>query len=112
MNIQEIKTQLEELITKVNELEHSTSEYTFTKEEMIKFVIQLNEQFVKDLKSNIRNASFDADSIVDLDFDSYSRTIEVTIDESALANIIEDELVSMDEDYIIPTVDNIYTDLK
>ena len=101
MNIQEIKTQLEELTTKVNELEHSTSEYTFTKEEMIKFITQLNEQFV----SNISNILIDAESIVELDFNPHSRTIDVSIIGSALSDIIEEELESIDED-------NIYINLK
>lgn len=115
MNIQEIRTQLEELTTKVNELEQQpTSGYTFTEEQMISFVKKLHEEFIEGVNTNIRNCSFDADDIVELDFDSYSRSIEVSIDSKHIVDEVIDAVddFSWEDEDVKVTVDNIYRELS
>ena len=112
--IEEIKAQLLELTEKVNQLsdsESSETKYSFTEEQMIDFVTRLNDELVDSIRENIRNTSFDSE-FVELDFDSYSRTIEVSIDERQLSDLVCDEVVGIDGSEIITTVDNIYESVK
>ena len=113
--VEEIKAQLLELTEKVNQLsdsESSETKYSFTEEQMIDFIVRLNDELVDNIRDNIKNASFDVDEIVELDFDSYSKTIEVDIDERQLSDLICDEISGIDSSEIITTVDNIYESIK
>lgn len=113
--IEEIKTQLWELIEKVNQLsdsESSETKYSFTEEQMIDFVTRLSDELIDSIRENIRNTSFDSDDFVELDFDTYSRTIEVSIDERNLSDLVCDEVAGIDGSEIISTVDNIYESIK
>jgi len=112
--LEEIKAQLLELTEKVNQLSDSDSaetKYSFTEEQMIDFIVRLNDELVDNIRDNIKNTSFDSD-FVELDFDSYSRTIEVSIDERQLSDLICDEISGIDSSEIIITVDNIYESIK
>jgi len=112
MNLQEIKTQLEALNKAVTEIESEKPEYTFTKEQMERFVTHIVETLVEAIKSEIdHNWELDEDNI-NIDISSnYGRSFEIdlNIDQRELRRSIKDVIgSSYDGIGIMDEVDNCY----
>jgi hypothetical protein len=112
MNLQEIKTQLEALNKAVTEIESEKPEYTFTKEQMERFVLHMTETLIEAIKSEIdHNWELDEDNI-NIDISSnYGRSFEIdlNIDQRELRRSIKDVIgSSYDGIGIMDEVDNCY----
>lgn len=113
--VQELKQQLAELSTKIDALE--TQEFTFTKDELIAFVKEITDQSQEYILGSISSMGFDGDRITELDFDTYDNTVtvNVTIDEDALARAIRSQVeddMNLDTDDIVTTMTSIYNHIK
>jgi hypothetical protein len=97
MNLQEIKTQLDALNKAVTEIESEKPEYTFTKEQMERFVLHMTETLIEAIKSEIdHNWELDEDNI-NIDISSnYGRSFEIdlNIDQRELRRSIKDVIGS------------------
>lgn len=113
MNAIEIKAQLEELLTRVNSMENQYGDYVFSEEQMISFVRDLHEEFMKGVKLNIEQMHFDdADDFIDLELD-YNKQISVSINTDTLSDRIMNEIdVDIDDDDLKVTIDNTYECMK
>jgi hypothetical protein len=110
-NVQFIKAQLEAFVSELEKLEDpAPTIYTFSEDEMVEFVTNLHDQFIKNLKSNIENHEF-SDDIVNLEFDTYSRTMEVSLDSDELVDEIV-EIIDIFDANITYTFDDIYKKIK
>ena len=76
--------------------ENTDGQIHLTKEQLKKLISIVQEQTIEHIKSEIDDMNFD-DECVSLDFDSYSRQIEVELDEIPLKNEIKHHIVSPDE---------------
>ena len=113
--VQELKQQLAELSTKIDALE--TQEFTFTKDELITFVREIADQSQEYILGSIVSMGFDGNRITELDFDTYDNTVtvEVSIDEEALARAIRGQVeddMNLDTDDIVVTMTSIYNQIK
>lgn len=111
-NIEFIKTQLEELTLKVKNLSEP-SNYTFTEEQMIAFVKQWHEQFMSEVKRNVRDYEFNED-MVELEL-SYDNRLEISVNSHGVAQQVEEALEEMDWDDHSPikdAIDDIYVKIK
>ena len=112
MNLQEIKTQLDALNKAVSEMETAKAEFTFTREQMQRFVAHIATSMVEAINSEIdNNFELDPDN-VDIDVSScYGRSFEIDLDinqrevNRAIKDIVEG---SYDEFGIMDEVDNCY----
>ena len=112
MNLQDIKTQLDALNKAVSEMETAKAEFTFTREQMEKFVSHMVTTLVESINSQIDHEfEVDEDSIETDVNGGYGRdfTIELNIDQREIRqnikNIVES---SYDSDGIIDEVLNCY----
>jgi hypothetical protein len=113
MNLQEIKTQLDALNKAVSEMETAKAEFTFTREQMQRFVAHIASTMVEAINSEIDNEfNVDEDAIgCDVSSSSYGRdfTIDLEIDQREIKrnikNIVES---SYDDDGIMEEVMNCY----
>jgi len=112
MNLQDIKTQLDALNKAVTEMETAKAEFTFTREQMEKFVSHMVTTLVESINSQIDHEfEVDEDSIETDVNGGYGRdfTIELNIDQREIRqnikNIVES---SYDSDGIIDEVLNCY----
>ena len=113
MNLQEIKTQLDALNKAVSEMETAKAEFTFTREQMQRFVAHIATSMVEAINSEIdNNFELDPDN-VDIDVSScYGRSFEIDLDinqrevNRAIKDIVEG---SYDEFGIMDEVDNCYS---
>ena len=111
MNALEIKAQLENLLTRVTEMEKEKGTYVFTEDQMLEFVKLINDEFIKGVKINLDNMIFDED-LVDLELD-YNRQIEVTIDSDRIKNEVMNEInTDVYFDDFKTLVDNTYKNVK
>ena len=113
--VQELKQQLAELSTKIDALE--TQEFTFTKDELIAFVREIADQSQEYVLGSVASMGFDGDRITELNFDTYGSTVtvEVTIDEEALARAIRGQIeddMNLDTDDIVVTMTSVYNQIK
>lgn len=111
MNALEIKAQLENLLTRVTEMEKEKGTYVFTEDQMLEFVKLIHDEFIKGVKTNIDNMIFDED-LVELELD-YNRQIEVTVDSDRIKDEVMNEIntdVYFDDFKIL--VDNTYQTVK
>jgi len=111
MNALEIKAQLENLLTRVTEMEKEKGTYVFTEDQMLEFVKLIHDEFIKGVKINLDNMIFDED-LVDLELD-YNRQIEVTIDSDRIKNEVMNEInTDVYFDDFKTLVDNTYKTVK
>jgi prefoldin subunit 5 len=112
MNLQEIKTQLDALNKAVSEMETAKAEYTFTKDQMERFVAHMADTLVEAIKSEIdHNFEVDEDSI-EIDVSSnYNRSFDINLEidqreiKRTIKNIVESSYDGMG---IMDEVDNCY----
>lgn len=112
MNLQDIKTQLDALNKAVSEMENAKAEFTFTREQMERFVSHMASTLVEAIKSQIDNEfQVDDDSIgVDIS-NNYDRdfTIDLEIDQREIRRNIKEIIeCSYDDSGIIEEVMNCY----
>ncbi len=112
MNLQDIKTQLDALNKAVSEMETAKAEFTFTREQMEKFVSHMASSLVEAIKSQIDNEfEVDEDSIEIEINNNYGRdfSVDLNIDRREIRrNIKEIVECSYDSDGIIEEVMNSY----
>jgi hypothetical protein len=112
MNLQDIKTQLDALNKAVSEMETAKAEFTFTREQMEKFVSHMASSLVEAIKSQIDNEfEVDEDSIEIEINNNYGRdfSVDLNIDQREIRrNIKEIVECSYDSDGIIEEVMNSY----
>ena len=112
MNLQEIKTQLDALNKAVSEMEAPKAEFTFTREQMQRFMAHIVSSMVEAASSEIdNNWELDGDNI-DIDVSScYGKSFDIDLEidqrevKRSIKNIIES---SWDEFGIMDEVDNCY----
>lgn len=112
MNLQEIKTQLDALNKAVSEMEAPKAEFTFTREQMQRFMAHIVSSMVEAANSEIdNNWELDGDNI-DIDVSScYGKSFDIDLEidqreiKRSIKNIIES---SYDEFGIMDEVDNCY----
>jgi prefoldin subunit 5 len=109
MNLQEIKTQLDALNKAVTEIETAKAEFTFTKEQMQRFVAHIASSMVEAINSGIDN-SFELDEDhIEVDVSSnYNRSfdIDLEIDQREIKRSIKEIVESSYDDYGI--MDEVY----
>lgn len=112
MNLQDIKTQLDALNKAVSEMETAKAEFTFTREQMEKFVSHMVTTLVESINAQIDNEfEVDEDSIETDINGGYGRdfTIDLSIDNREIRRNIKDIIESSyDENGIIEEVMNCY----
>ena len=112
MNLQEIKTQLDALNKAVSEMEAPKAEFTFTREQMQRFMAHIISSMVEAANSQIDNEfEVDEDAIGCDVSNSYGRdfTIDLDIDQREIKRSIKDIIESSwDEFGIMDEVDNCY----
>jgi chromosome segregation ATPase len=114
MNLQDIKTQLDALNKAVTEMETAKAEFTFTREQMQRFVAHIASTMVEAINSQIDNEfEVDEDAIgCDVSSSSYGRdfTIDLEIDQREIKRNIKNMIESSyDEFGIMDEVDNCYS---
>jgi len=112
MNLQEIKTQLDALNKAVTEIDSAKAEYTFTREQMERFIKHIASTLVESINSEIdHNFELDEDSI-EVDVSSnYGKSFEINleIDQREIKRSIKDIVESSyDDNGIMEEVDNCY----
>lgn len=111
MNLQDIKTQLDALNKAVSEMENAKTEYTFTKEQMEKFVKHITSILVKLINQSI-DYEFELDEdVIEIDISSnYNKSFEINleIDQCEVKRHIKDIVSSYDDNGIIEKVMNCY----
>jgi hypothetical protein len=112
MNLQDIKTQLDALNKAVTEMETAKAEFTFTREQMEKFIRHIASSMVESINSEIDN-SFELDEdTINVDVSSnYGRSfdIDLDIDQREIKRNIKNIIESSWDDYgIMEEVDNCY----
>jgi hypothetical protein len=112
MNLQEIKTQLDALNKAVTEMENAKAEFTFTREQMEKFVSHIASTLVESINSQIDHEfEVDEDSIETEVNGGYGRdfTIDLSIDNHEIKRSIKDIVESSyDDNGIMEEVVNCY----
>jgi hypothetical protein len=112
MNLQDIKTQLDALNKAVSEMETAKAEFTFTREQMQRFVAHIASTMVEAINSEIDNSfEVDEDSIETEINGGYGRdfTIDLSIDNNEIKRNIKSMIESSYDDYgIMEEVDNCY----
>jgi len=113
MNLQEIKTQLDALNKAVSEIETAKAEFTFTREQMQRFVSHIASSMVEAINSQIDNSfELDEDNI-EIDVSScYGKSfdIDLEIDQREIKRSIKEIVESSYDDFgIMDEVDNCYS---
>jgi hypothetical protein len=112
MNLQDIKTQLDALNKAVTEIDSAKAEFTFTREQMQRFVAHIASTMVEAINSEIDNSfEVDEDSIETEVNGGYGRdfTIDLSIDNHEIKRNIKSMIESSYDDYgIMEEVDNSY----
>ena len=108
--LDQIKQQLAELTAKVEGFKtNETGEYTFTQKEMIKFVKDLNDEFMSYVAGSTRGLDFD-DAV---DINLCGRELEVDVDNDMITReIIDNICIDDSDDAILDTVAEIYRNIK
>jgi len=110
-SISEMEIQLAGLNAKVNELENnSEGGYHFTGDEMVKFVLKLQYEFVSQMERGIEEMYFGYDCVT---LSVEGTTIDIEIDSNEIKRRVSEELeFDLDDDSIKVTVDSIYKSIK
>ena len=112
MNLQDIKTQLDALNKAVSEMETAKAEFTFTKEQMERFVKHIASSLVESINFQIDNEfDLDEDSIEIEINNNYGRdfTVDLNIDQREIRRNIKSIIeCSYDDNGIMDEVYNCY----
>ena len=112
MNLQDIKTQLDALNKAVSEMETAKAEFTFTKEQMERFIKHIASSLVESINSQIDNEfQLDEDEIEIEINNNYGRdfTVDLNIDQREIRRHIKDIIESSyDDSGIMDEVYNCY----
>lgn len=112
MNLQDIKTQLDALNKAVSEMENAKAEFTFTREQMERFVSHMASTLVEAIKSQIDNEfQLDEDDIEIEINNNYGRdfSVDLNIDQREIRRNIKEIIeCSYDDSGIIEEVMNCY----
>lgn len=111
-NLEEIKKQIAELVLKVDELEKTENDgmYHFNEDELISFVLKLNDSFIDQMNRGISRVCFDDDCV---NLDLYGREIQIEIDSDEIRRNLESELeFDLDKESIKDTIADIYKTIK
>lgn len=112
MNLQDIKTQLDALNKAVSEMETAKAEFTFTKEQMERFVKHIASSLVESINFQIDNEfDLDEDSIEIEINNNYGRdfTVDLNIDQREIRRNIKSIIESSyDDSGIMEEVENCY----
>jgi hypothetical protein len=112
MNLQEIRTQLDVLNKAVTEMETAKADYTFTKEQMERFMKHITETLVKAINQSI-DYEFELDEdLIEMEISSnYNKTfdIDLEIDQREIKQNIKDIIESSyDDNGMMEEVENCY----
>ena len=111
-NLEEIKKQIAELVLKVDELEKTENDgmYHFNEDELILFVLKLNDGFIDQMNRGINRIHFDDDCV---ELSLYDRELQIEIDSEAIRRNLESELeFDLDKESIKDTIADIYKTIK
>jgi len=112
MNLQDIKTQLDALNKAVSEMETAKAEFTFTKEQMERFIKHIASSLVESINSQIDNEfQLDEDEIEIEINNNHGRdfTVDLNIDQREIRRHIKDIIESSyDDSGIMDEVYNCY----
>ena len=105
-----VKSNMRDISYRLNEINTSTDDYTFTKDEIHVFVKHLHEGFLKSLKYNLTDLNIDEDCI---ELSMYDRTIDVEINTDRIIDeVINCVDIDLDRNSVEDTVNSIYKNIK
>jgi hypothetical protein len=104
--LEQIKTEMISLMERIGKIEVTKTDgtFTFTKDQLLKFVHQLGNVIIEEIKVNIIDESFDFEDSVEIEFDTYNKSFEIIVDEQEIKKQIRDsieDLSIIDDDFII-----------
>lgn len=120
----EMQAQMDELQSEMDEMENEIDEvesevdmddeidsgkFVFTRTELTNFVLDMHNQFMEHIESEISSMDFDED-ICSLELNQ--NEISVTIDSGYLANEIVVHMPDVDEDELSDMIDRVYKEVK
>lgn len=109
--LENIKKQLAELTSQVEQISGETIEYNFTQEQMVAFVEELHSYFLDKVRGDMSSIDFiDNDSFYELSLDGNQICVE--LDTNEISSYFIDTLEDIDEDEIKTTVDDVYNSIK
>jgi len=85
-----------------------------TRAEMIDFTTRLTERVIESVKKAVTEMELNADDVVEIELNSWSKTIEVELDNNTLANNVNSEIedaINLDPDSISDEIDDIFGDM-
>lgn len=85
-----------------------------TRAEMIDFTTRLTERVLDSVKKAVTDMELNADDVVEIELNSWSKTIEVELDNNTLANNVNSEIedaINLDPDSISDEIDDIFGDM-
>jgi len=85
-----------------------------TRAEMIDFATRLTERVLDSVKKAVTDMELNADDVVEIELNSWSKTIEVELDNNTLANNVNSEIedaINLDPDSISDEIDDIFGDM-
>ena len=112
MNLQDIRTQLDALNKAVTEMENVKADYTFTKEQMERFVKHIASTLVESINQSIDNEFELDEDLIEIEVSSnYNKSfdIDLEIDQHEIKQNIKDIIeLSYDDNGIMEEVENCY----
>jgi len=112
MNLQEIKTQLDALNKAVAEIENAKAEFTFTREQMERFIKHITSTMIESINQSIDHEfELDEDLIETEVSSNYSKSFEINleIDQHEIKRNIKDVIESSyDDNGMMEEVENCY----
>jgi len=112
MNLQEIKTQLDALNKAVAEMENAKAEFTFTREQMERFIKHITSTMIESINQSIDHEfELDEDLIETEVSSNYSKSFEINleIDQHEIKRNIKDVIESSyDDNGMMEEVENCY----
>jgi hypothetical protein len=113
MNLQDIKSQLDALNKAVTEMENAEAKFTFTREQMEKFVKHIASTMVEAINSQIDNEFEVDEDLIETEISSnYDKSFEITLEinqrkiKRSIKDIIES---SYDDNGMMEEVENCYS---
>jgi hypothetical protein len=85
-----------------------------TRAEMIDFATRLTERVLDSVKKAVTDMELNADDVVEIELNSWSKTIEVELDNNTLSNNVNSEIedaINLDPDSISDEIDDIFGDM-
>jgi hypothetical protein len=81
---------------------------------MIDFATRLTERVLDSIKKAVTDMELNADDLVEIELNSWSKTIEVELDNNTLSNNVNSEIedaINLDPDSISDEIDDIFGDM-